>query len=237
MPIKHHRGEDLESLGRFDTCVLANAVERLKMRPRNEGFVAGGVFCQFPHRPPVVGHAVTGRIRTYMPPVDGRCYHDHIEWWQYLITIPPPRVVVLQDVDNRPGFGALFGEVHARICQALQCVAYITNGAVRDMQAIEALGFQLFAGSVSPSHAYAHIVDFGEPVEIGGLRISPGEILHGDRNGILSIPHGAVGRLPSIADGIQLEENEFFELAGSPRFSVEALGESLRQFAERHKCI
>jgi 4-hydroxy-4-methyl-2-oxoglutarate aldolase len=144
---------------------------------------------------------------------------------------------VLQDMDNPPGFAALFGEVHARICRSLGCVAYVSNGSVRDLQAIEPLGFQLFSGNVSPSHAYAHVVDFGEPVEIGGLQICAGDILHGDRNGILSIPHAAVGRLPSVAERIQAEEGELFELTDSPRFSVEALGERLRQFAERHKCV
>ena len=93
-----------------------------------------------------------------------------------------------------------------RISRALQCVAYVTNGAVRDLQAIEPLGFQLFAGSASPSHAYAHVVDFGEAVEIGGLHIQAGDILHGDRNGVLSIPPETVERLPALARQIQADE-------------------------------
>src|SRR5580658_9784855 len=131
--------DNLDALRRFDACTLANAMERFRVRPRNEGFTSGAT-CRFPHSPPIAGHAVTGRIRTYMPPITGKCYYDHIEWWRYLETVPAPRVVVLQDIDNRPGFGALFGEIHARICLALSCVAYITNGAVRDLQAIESLG-------------------------------------------------------------------------------------------------
>ena len=91
-----HPLNDLDVLRRFDTCTLANAIERFTVRPRNEGFMSGGAICQFPHLPPMVGHAVTGRIQTYMPPMTGKCYYDHIEWWRYLITIPPPRVVGLQ---------------------------------------------------------------------------------------------------------------------------------------------
>jgi 4-hydroxy-4-methyl-2-oxoglutarate aldolase len=226
----------LNALRRFDSCALANAIERFNVRPRNEGFISGGAICRFPHCPPIVGHAVTGRIRTYMPPITGKCYYDSIEWWRYLVTIPPPRVVVLQDFDNRPGFGALFGEVHARICLALDCVAYITNGAVRDLQAIEKLGIQLFAGRASVSHAYAHVVDFGEPVEIGGLQIKPGDVLHGDRHGILSVPSGLVDRLPGVAEQIQSEETELFALIDSPGFSVEKLGVKLQQFAEKQRC-
>jgi regulator of RNase E activity RraA len=198
--------------------------------------MSGGAFCRFPYCPPVVGYAVTGRIRTYMPPVSGRCYYDNVEWWRHVLTIAPPRVVVLQDFDNRPGFGALFGEVHARICQALECVAFVTNGAVRDLQQIETIGFQLFAGHVSVSHAYAHVVDFGEPVEIGGLEIKPGDILHGDRHGILSVPSKLVGELPVVAEQIQSEEKELFKLIASDGFSVDALGTKLQQFAEKQRC-
>jgi 4-hydroxy-4-methyl-2-oxoglutarate aldolase len=171
-----------------------------------------------------------------MPPITGKCYYDNIEWWRYLQTIPPPRIVVLQDFDHRPGFGALFGEVHARICRALHCVAYVTNGAVRDLQAIEPLGLQLFAGRDSVSHAYAHIADFGQPIEIGGLGIKPGDILHGDRNGILSVPSDLVERLPAAAEQIELEEKELFALIESDGFSVERLGVKLQQFAEKQRC-
>jgi regulator of RNase E activity RraA len=198
--------------------------------------MSGGAYCRFPHSAPVVGHAVTGRIRTYMPPITGKCYYDNIDWWRYVTTVPPPRVVVLQDFDNRPGFGALFGEVHARICLALGCVAYITNGAVRDLQAIEKLGMQLFAGHASVSHAYAHIVDFGDPVEIGGLRINPGDILYGDRHGILSVPSSLVDQLPGVVEQIQSEEKELFALIEGAGFTVEKLGTKLQQFAEKQRC-
>jgi regulator of RNase E activity RraA len=167
----------------------------------------------------------------------GKCYYDRIEWWQYLVTIPPPRVVVLEDVDNRPGCGALFGEVHARICRALSCVAYVTNGAVRDLDAVEPLEFQVFAGSIAVSHAYAHIVDFGEAVEIGGLEIKPGDILHGDRHGVLSVPPQLVDKLPAVAGQIQSEEKELFALIERPGLSVEALGTRLQQFAEKQRCL
>ena len=53
------------------TCTVANAIERLGIRPRNEGFIVGAVRCQYPKLPPVAGHAVTGRIHSSMPPVGG----------------------------------------------------------------------------------------------------------------------------------------------------------------------
>jgi 4-hydroxy-4-methyl-2-oxoglutarate aldolase len=236
MPTNGHSPEDLAPLRGFDTCTLANAIERLNLRPRNEGFMYGGATCQFPHSPPVAGHAATARIRTYMPPITGKCYYEHIEWWRYLMTVPPPRMVVLQDIDDRPGFAALFGEIHAQICRSFDCVACVTDGAVRDLGAIERLGFQVFAGRVSPSHAYAHVVDFGGAIEIGGLPIKSGDILHGDRHGIVSVPRGQAANLAALAAQIQSEERELFESMQSAGFSVEDLEKKLQQFAERHKC-
>ena len=183
------RAVDFEKLRALDTCRVSNAIERLDVRLRNEGFIVDTVQCRFPHFTPMLGYAATGRIRTAAPPMTGqRCYYDRLDWWTYVASIPEPRVIVLQDVDHKPGVGAFVGEVHANIGLALNCVGCVTNGAVRDLPVVEALGFHLFAGSVSVSHSYAHITEFGEPVEIGGLKIRPGDLLHGDRHGVLTIP-------------------------------------------------
>lgn len=111
----------------------------------------------FPNLPPTLGYAVTGKMRSTTTPVGGRAYHENMHWWRYLASIPEPRVMVVQDADERPGAGALVGELHDTIGLALRCIGYITNGAVRDLPAVERLGFQLFAGNVAVSHMYAHI--------------------------------------------------------------------------------
>lgn len=227
--------ECLENLKRFDTCTLSNAIERLQVRPRNEGFIIGAARCQFSGLPPVLGYAVTGRLRSSMPPVGGGRYYEQIDWWRYLMTVPEPRVVVMQDADPMPGTGALFGEVHARICRALDCTALVTNGAVRDLPGIEALGFQLFAGSVAVSHAYAHVVEFGGAVEIGGLRISSGDLLHGDLHGVHLIPKKIACDLPRVAAEVQREELELFRLCDDKNFTVDALEARLAE--QRMKTI
>jgi regulator of RNase E activity RraA len=218
----------LEVLRRFDSCTISNAIERFKVRLRNEGFVHGVVTCRFPELPPVVGYAVTGRIRTSTAPVRGRCYHENIDFWRYVERIPAPRIIVLRDCDHVTGLGALFGEIHARICHALECVAAVTDGAVRDLPGIENLGFQLFAGSISVSHAYAHVVDFGEPVDLGGLKISPGDLLHGDLHGLQSIPLAIAGQLPSAAETVIREEQELLQLCDRKDFSVDILEAKLK---------
>ena len=228
--------EDLEALRRIDSCALSNAIGLLNVRPRNEGFIHGTVHCMFPGLPAVVGYAVTGRMRSSSPPISGRCYYDHVEWWRYLASVPAPRIVVVFDADDPPGSGALFGELHARISMAMNSVAYITNGAVRDLPAIEKLGFQLFAGNSSVSHAYAHMADFGHPIELGGLRIHSGDLLHGDFHGIQSIPLEIAKRLPALATEALRDEQAFIEMCIDGSFSVERLAAKIREHAEAQKC-
>ena len=141
-----------------------------------------------------------------------------------MASLPKPSVMVLQDADPKPGLGAFVGEIHAAIGLALKCVGCVTNGAVRNLPAVKAMGFQLFAGSVSVSHSYAHIIDFVEPVEIGGLRIQPGDLIHGDRHGVLTVPLGIAADVPAAASNVLAEERELTEFC-----SLEELAERLRR--------
>ncbi len=218
----------LEELQRLDTCTVSNAIEQFHVRTRNEGFVNGSVHCMFPHFSPRVGYAATARIRTSSTPIAGRWYYERIDWWSYLLTIPAPRFVVVEDVDHIPGLGALFGEIHAYISKALGATAYVTNGAVRDVAGIEAAGVQAFAGSIAVSHAYAHIVEFGEPIEIGGLQIRPGDLLHGDRNGVHSIPFSIAAEIPRMATEMLETEKELIDFCRSPDFSFQKLSEKIQ---------
>jgi len=220
---------DLERIRALDTCTVSNAIERFNVRLRNEGFISGSVRCRFPNFAPMLGYAVTGRIRSSSPPMSGRCYYDRMDFWNYVASMPAPRVLVLQDVDHAPGFGAFVGEIHATIGLALNCIGYVTNGSVRDLPAVKAMGFHLFSGGVAVSHAYAHLVDFGEPVEIGGLKICPGALLHGDRHGVQTIPLELVGEIPLQAAKIESEEQELIEFCRSPKFSTQGLAHLLER--------
>src|SRR5262249_33718535 len=147
-----------------------------------------------------LGYAATARIRTSDPPIEGHSYYFRTEWWNEILRVPAPRVIVVEDLDQPPGRGAFVGEVHASILQALGGVALVTNGSVRDLAEIEKTGFQLFAGSVSVSHAYAHIFDFGGTVKVGGLKVSPGDLIHADRHGVQTIPVEIAAQIPSTAN-------------------------------------
>ena len=159
--------------------------------------------------------------------MDRRCYYDRMDWWRYVASLPEPRVIVLQDVEPTPGVGAFVGEIHATIACALKCLGCVTNGAVRDLPAVEAMVFKLFAGNVAVSHSYAHIIEFGEPVEIGGLKIQSGDLIHGDRHGVLTIPLDVAGKIPGEAAKIIQEEHELLRFCRSPQFSLQGLAERL----------
>lgn len=132
-------------------------------------------------------------------------------------------MVVLQDVDSSPGVGAFMGEVHSTICGALGCVGYVTNGAVRDLKAVKTTGFHFFAGHVSVSHAYVHIIDYGDPVEIGGLRVRPGDLVHGDRHGVQTVPKKIAAQIPAAAAALWKQERQVVGFCQSPDFSLDGL--------------
>ena len=215
--------EQLEALRRLDACTLANAIETFHERLRNEGFVDHTVRCLFPHLPPMLGYAATIKIRGSLPPTTDGTYIDRTDWWDYILSLPAPRVVVVQDVSSRKGLGSLVGAVHMNILRALDCVGVVTNGSVRDIPAAESDGFHFFAGSISVSHAYVHIVEIGKPVEVGGLTIESGNLLHGDLHGVQSIPLDMAGRIPEVAAEITAKEQALIALCRSSEFSVEKL--------------
>jgi regulator of RNase E activity RraA len=215
--------EQLEALRRLDACTVADAIETFGLRLRNEGFTDGSVRCLFPHLKPTVGYAGTMKIRGSSPATAGSPYSDRTDWWNYILSLPAPRVIVVQDVATRPGAGSLLGGVHVNILHALGCVGAVTNGAVRDIPIAERLGFQLFAGHPSVSHAYVHIVEFGTPVEIDGLAIRSGELLHGDLHGVQSIPRDIAARIPAAAAAIAAKDQALIALCQSPEFSLDKL--------------
>jgi regulator of RNase E activity RraA len=218
----------LTELMKFDSCTVSNAIERFQVRTRNEGFIRGSVRCLFPQMPPRAGYALTARIRTSATPIAGRCYYDRHDWWTYVQSIPAPKFIAIQDVDDAPGLGALLGEIHANLFTALGCTAYVTNGAVRDLPGVEKTGLQSFAGSISVSHSYAHVIDFGTTVEIGGLTINPGDLLHGDLHGVVSVPYDVAAEVPGEAARIIETERELIDLCRSPDCSLDRILEKIQ---------
>ena len=218
----------IEQLRSFGTCVISDAIESFGVRLRNEGFATAGFRCLFKSLPPMVGYAATCEVRSADPPMMGSRYIERTDWWKHVTSIPAPRVVVIQDIDQEPGTGAFLGRVHVNVLQAMGCVGAVTNGAARELGGIEVSGFQVFAGRLAISRAYVHIVRFGGPVEVGGLKIYPGDLIHGDRHGIITIPQDLAAELPLVAGKIMQEKRRVIELSKKPGVGLEELGQAIK---------
>jgi regulator of RNase E activity RraA len=211
---------------------MSDAIESFGVRLRNEGFATAGFRCLFKNLPPLVGYAATCKVRSAQPPIVGSHYIERTDWWKHITSIPSPRVVVMQDTDQEPGTGAFLGVVHVNILKALGCVGAVTNGAARELTGIESSGFQVFAGRLAISRAYVHIVEFGGPVEVGGLKIQPGDLIHGDRHGIITIPQDLAIELPAVASKIMEKKRQVIELSKKPGATVQELSRGLKDLLD-----
>ena len=168
--------QEIEALKKITSPSVANAIETFKVRPREQGNLSSDIRARFPEMGPMVGYAVPCVIRAEQGPIEGHRASTY-GWWDFVLTIPAPRVIVVHDLDDPRGQGAQWGEVQANIHRALGCVGVVTDGSVRDLDEVRALGFQFCAAHVSVSHANVHMVDFGIPIKVGGVLIKPGDLL------------------------------------------------------------
>jgi len=223
--------KELDALRQFDTCMVANAIESFNVRLRNTGFADASVRCMFEDAPPMVGYAATARLRSGEPPIHGGSFHDRADFWNAILTVPAPRILVLEDMDHPPGRGAFIGDIHAAILKGLGCVGYVTNGAVRELPSVRKMGIQLFAGNVAVSHAYAHIFEIGTVISVGGMEVRPGDLLHGDRHGVLTVPAEIAANVPVVADRLQRAEQRIIDFCRSKDFSVPKLREVMKNLS------
>ena len=214
--------EVLKGLGQFDTCTIANAIERCGVRLRNEGFTLPGLQCLTPPAPPLVGYAATCRVRSSDPPLTGNVYLDRTDWWQAIERLPSPRVAVIQDLEP-DAYGSVVGEVHCAILEAFHCLGVITNGAVRDIPAVSRMAFSMFARYAAVSHSYTHVVDYGDEAEIFGLKVRSGDLVMADCHGAVLIPIEIAEELSRVAAEIRAGERRIIDICRSPDFSPEKL--------------
>jgi 4-hydroxy-4-methyl-2-oxoglutarate aldolase len=227
----------LEELRQLDSCSVANAIETFGVRLRNSGFTDSTVRCIFEDFPPLIGYAATVRVRTSDPPMEGDSYYYRLDWLDHLLSIPAPRVLAIQDLDAHPGLGSFIGDVHTNILRAVECVGVVTNGAVRNVEAARALKFQVFAGNLSVSHAFAHVFDFGGPVQVGRMQVRPGDLLHGDRHGIQTVPIEIARKIPAVVQRMNQEEQELIEFCQSSAFTPEQLRADVAALRMKRKSL
>lgn len=214
-----------EDLKKFDTPTICNAIELFEVRPRNTGYMNDTIKACFPKMPPMVGYAVTSTFRSLAPPRGGDVYASMSDQVASFATLPGPAVIVYQDLDL-PIASATFGEVMCSTYKAFGAKGLITSGAGRDLDQVEALGFPTFTSGSICSHGYCHTLALNVPVVVGGICVYPGDLLHGDLNGISTIPAEIASEVAQVCRELMAAEQIILDYLKTPSINPTAFGEA-----------
>ena len=209
--------DHFEFLRSIDTPTVCNLIEVVLPERRGWGYTTRHLHCPFPDLPPMVGFAKTVTIRSHDAVAfgDGFYMQKRLNYLDYVASEPRPSIVVIEDLDGaNVGFGAFWGEVQSNVHQALGCLGTITNGSVRDIPMI-APGFQMLAGSIAPSHAYVHVVEFGGDVTVHGMTVLDGALIHADRHGAVIVPMDQIDAMKKANDKLSAQEAKIIAAARS----------------------
>ncbi len=224
-PIPTLTAEELKLLRQVDTPTVCNVIEMFDVRPHNTGYMDGRIKAAYSDMIPMVGYATTATFRSASPPREGGDYAGLDGQLDELDKIPEPRVVVYQDLDDPPA-AATFGELMCGTYKSFGCVGLITSGAGRDLQQVRALQFPVFTSGTICAHGYCHIIAANVPVHVGGITVNPGDLLHGDCNGVTTIPHSIAGQVARLCAGFMEAENYFLDWIKSGSRDREKLAEA-----------
>jgi 4-hydroxy-4-methyl-2-oxoglutarate aldolase len=197
--------DQLDALRKYDSPTICNAVELWNLRPRSTGYMSSAIKACFPQFPPMVGYALTSTFRSLAPPRGGDVYSSIGAQLDAFAELPGPPVIVFQDLDE-PSAAATFGEVMCTSYKRFGAQGLITSGTGRDLAQVEALGFPTFTNGAVAAHGYCHILSINGPVSVGGMTIYPGDLLHGDLNGVTTIPTEIATEVPEVCHEIAVAE-------------------------------
>ena len=222
----------LEQLATIDTPTVCNALEVVAPKRRGYGYTVQPLVCTRPQLGVMVGYARTATIRAQHPadprPNPGD-YYDYVDNGG-----PKPAISVIHDLDGEArGYGSFWGEVNSNIHKGLGCLGVITDGSVRDLPDV-AEGFQMLADRIGPSHAFVHVVGFGGTIDVCGMTVNGGDLVHADQHGAVVIPHDVVDKVMDAAAGIARREAVIINAAKQPGFNIEKLRAAQGSAAEIH---
>jgi regulator of RNase E activity RraA len=222
---------DLDVLKQWDTPTICNGLELIVPERRSIGFTVEPMIAADRSFKPIVGLARTSTIRAREKPRGA--VTDRMAWYEYVAAGDLPTIAVLQDIDDRPGYGAFWGEVQTTVHKALGVLGCVTNGSFRDLDML-APGFQIVGGRIGPSHSHVHTVDYGKPVDVFGMAVVHDDVIHADFHGAVVIPADCVKKLPAAIDLVSRREKVILDLCASPDFSVALLRGALQRAGEIH---
>jgi len=224
--------EDLLALlRRVDTPTVCNAIEVAQGKRGFNSFTRGTMQHSRPGDPATVGYARTAKISGLAPPMEPPelIRARRMEYFRSMAGGIGPTVAVVEDVDYPNCIAGWWGEVHVAVHKGLGLSGAVTNGVMRDLDVMDD-GFPVLSGSVGPSHGFVHAIEIGTPVNIKGMRVAQGELIHTDRHGALVIPNEVIPELKSAIENVISSEAIVLGPAREPGFDIDKLEEVWAKF-------
>ena len=216
--------EQLEALKAIDTPTICNAIEPFNVRERVEGFMGMNIRSLTPEFGTMIGYAITVTVDSTTPDVP-RSEEAWVAWLKAMEASPKPGILVFKDVGDNVLKSAHLGEVMATIATRLGVTGIVTDGGIRDIVELKGLGFHCFARGLAPSHGNPRLLEVNIPVEIDGMLIQPGDLLHGDANGVTTIPQSIADKVAAEAGRVYEVEGELMAYIKGPEFTVDGLAQ------------
>lgn len=226
---------ELAKLRAIDTPTICNALELIAPQRRGYGYTTRPLVCARPEMGAIVGYARTATIRAMLAPEEppAAVRARRIDYYRYVDTGPKPTVIVMQDLDPSPGFGAFWGEVNTNVHLGLGALGVVTDGSIRDLDQCAA-GFQMLAGMVGPSHAWVRIEGFGLTVTVAGMTVRHDDLIHADRHGAVVVPYDAVAKITAAVDLLVRREAVIIGASRRPGFTAEVLAQAMKDADDIH---
>lgn len=214
----------IQELCKFTSPIVYDAIEKFNLRSRTAGYTDSTIKAITPELGAVCGYARTGKITGSLPQCEGDNTLPIEKVWKYAGSLPKPGIMVVEDTDPGAKLACAWGDYSASVFGAMGCVGCVTNGCVRDVDEVRALGFHMFASSKIVGHAYNRYISINTPVTIGGLIINPGDLIHADQHGVGIIPAEIpLDELIAKAKECVAADDRVVSYCKSPNFSVEGL--------------
>ena len=196
----------LQQLGDFDTALIANTLGYIDPTPVHEWYMAGTIGSLTPTVGPTVGVAMTIEIDSSTPgnQPDADVYYDLLKAIQLN---PLPVVLVIKAVGSRPEHECVLGDGMAKMLHSVGCVGVVTDGGVRDIEGILTIPFGIYARGRTIHHCAVRYLRYNHPVQIGGIQVTPGEVIHANVGGVIKVPKQALARLPAAATEMRAFEH------------------------------
>ena len=209
-------------LTEVDTPTVCNAIEVAQGKRGFNRFTRGTMVASHPEAPAMVGYARTARIRAVEPPSEPPevIKARRMDYYKHMATGPRPAVAVVQDLDVPNAIGAYWGEINTNIHKSFGLSGTLTDGVMRDLGDLPD-GYPVVAGSIGPSHGFVHVVDIAQPVEIFGMAVADGDLVHADRHGALVIPPEVVPDLAGAIATLMKSERIVFDAVKGKQLTFE----------------